>query len=114
MALDGRLMNDKQERVLMDIITERVRQEDLRQAGRFRYTCAGPGLTDTERLAVLLEEVGETARATLEREGLVSDRINGADLADALRTELIQVAAVAVAWLEFLEGYRFSTPSKEG
>ena len=42
------------------------------------------------RLAVLAEECGEVARSVLER-----DEVN-------LRTELVQVAAVAVAWLESL------------
>ena len=41
------------------------------------------------KVAVLVEEVGEVARAVLDK-----------DDDDALRVELIQVAAVAVAWLE--------------
>lgn len=40
------------------------------------------------KVAVLTEEVGEVARAVLDRDG------------DNLRTELVQVSAVAVAWLE--------------
>jgi NTP pyrophosphatase (non-canonical NTP hydrolase) len=39
---------------------------------------------------VLAEECGEVSRAVLDRD------------ADALRLELVQVAAVAVAWLEAL------------
>ena len=45
---------------------------------------------DRVKLAVLAEEFGEVARALLER-----DR-------DGLATELVQVAAVAVAWREAL------------
>jgi len=46
------------------------------------------GVAPITKVAVLTEEVGEVARAVLE-------------LDDAqLKTELIQVAAVAVAWLE--------------
>lgn len=46
------------------------------------------GLDDGKWLAVLLEEVGEVAKALLE----------GDDL--GMNAELVQVAAVAVAWLE--------------
>jgi hypothetical protein len=50
--------------------------------------CSSPGVAPTVKAAVLLEETGEVARAVLERDS------------DALRRELIQVAAVAIAWLE--------------
>lgn len=46
------------------------------------------------RLAVLTEEVGEVAKELLEGDG---NKVN-------LRMELIQVAAVAVRWIEALEG----------
>lgn len=52
--------------------------------------CSNPGLDPTVKAAVLTEEAGEVARAVLERDS------------DALVKELIQVAAVAVAWLESL------------
>lgn len=42
------------------------------------------------RMTVLTEEVGEVARAVIE------------DDADQLRTELVQVAAICVAWMESL------------
>jgi NTP pyrophosphatase (non-canonical NTP hydrolase) len=45
------------------------------------------------RLAVLTEEVGEVAKELLESDG---NKVN-------LRTELIQVAAVAIRWIEYLE-----------
>jgi NTP pyrophosphatase (non-canonical NTP hydrolase) len=44
-------------------------------------------------LAVLTEEVGEVAKELLESDG---NKVN-------LRMELIQVAAVAVRWIEYLE-----------
>lgn len=47
---------------------------------------------DADRLPVLMEEVGEVATA-----------IQDGDVV-ALRTELVQVAAVAVSWLQTLEG----------
>lgn len=48
--------------------------------------------------AILMEEIGEVARAVLESE-------QGQQNADSvnLREELVQVAAVAMAWLECLE-----------
>lgn len=55
-----------------------------------RGDCSGAGITDTTKMAVLSEEVGEVARAVLDR------------TPDRLRVELVQVAAVAVAWLESL------------
>ena len=48
-------------------------------------------------LAILQEEVGETAQAILE----ARFRYDGTD--SDMRAELVQVAAVAVAWLEALE-----------
>ena len=50
--------------------------------------CSSLDVDDRTKLAVLTEEVGEVARALLD----------GTDL----RAELVQVAAVAVAWLEAL------------
>ena len=52
--------------------------------------CSSDDVYVTVKLAVLTEECGEVARAVLDRKP--------ADL----RTELTQVAAVAVAWLEGL------------
>ena len=49
-----------------------------------------PAVADIVKTAVLSEECGEVARAVLDND------------IDQLRTELIQVAAVAVAWLEAL------------
>jgi NTP pyrophosphatase (non-canonical NTP hydrolase) len=68
------------------ILTERARQNMKWTPER---TCAGP-IPPMEKVTVLLEEVGEVARAVLE-----GDR-------DNLRDELVQVAAVAWAWLEAL------------
>lgn len=53
--------------------------------------CSSPDVAEPVKLAVLTEELGEVARAMLD-----GDR-------DDLRRELVQVAAVAVAWLEGLE-----------
>jgi hypothetical protein len=50
--------------------------------------CSSDGVSDAVKVGVLTEECGEVARAFLEHDP------------DALTAELIQVAAVAVAWLE--------------
>jgi hypothetical protein len=50
--------------------------------------CSSPLVADPVKAAVLMEECGEVARAVL-------------DIAD-VRSELVQVAAVAIAWLEGL------------
>lgn len=90
--------------VLEDIAHERVLQEQRKAEGRFMFTCAdsAPGsMTDAEKMTVLMEEVGEVAREVLTQEGrrLARDTEGSRE---ALRNELVQVAAVAVAWLEAL------------
>lgn len=84
------------EMVLIDIKSERVRQEMLKRQGRFDYTCADLDWDEGEKLAALAEEFGEVAKALLHKRGVVHD--GGGDL----RKELLHVAAVAAAWLEAL------------
>lgn len=50
--------------------------------------CSSTGVEPIVKAAVLLEECGEVARSVLDRDPA------------RLREELVQVAAVAVAWLE--------------
>lgn len=91
-------MMSPREDVLADISTERNRQEALKLNGRFRFTCADLEMSDAECCLVLMEEVGEVSRAILEQMTLANDRHHG-----ELRKELIQVAAVCVAWVEALD-----------
>lgn len=79
------------EKILQEIREERERQERLKAAGKFAYTAADKELTNHERLAILAEEFGEVARAICD-----GDRSN-------MREELIQVAAVALAWVQGLD-----------
>lgn len=87
------------ERVLILVGSERKRQLLMQQQGRFKYTLSDEGMTDAERLACIVEEVGEIGRNVLARASLVSD---GDESPKALRMELCQVAALAVAWMERL------------
>lgn len=85
------------------ISDERARQDRMKAEGRFSKTCADD-MPNPARLAVLVEEVGEVARAVLERGdagGEAYDK-HGKDI----RKELIQVAAVAFAWIEGLDAGR--------
>jgi hypothetical protein len=52
--------------------------------------CSSSDVSEPVKVAVLAEECGEVARAVLDRD------------CAALKRELVQVAAVAVAWLEAL------------
>lgn len=74
---------------LVCVRVERARQEQLKAEGKFAATCADD-IPAGAKLAVLVEEVGEVARAICERDP------------EAMREELVQVAAVAVAWVEAL------------
>ena len=85
--------------IYSDIRNERQKQEGYKAAGRFAHTCADPELSDMDCLAILIEEVGEAATAILHKQKIGSVT----DPEQDLRKELIQVAAVAVAWIERLD-----------
>jgi hypothetical protein len=79
-----------------DVLTERLRQEHLRAAGKFKTDCSDPCCPPHECLAVLAEEFGEASREVCEwlSKGVMSPN---------LEKELVQVAAVACAWWEGLQ-----------
>lgn len=89
--------------VLDDVAAEIQRQDDLTRAGKFGGTHIIPGGPDSDRLTILVEEVGEVAKELNEERAGNPDPGKKYD-------ELIQTAACAVAWatahLEELEGYR--------
>ncbi len=74
--------------ILDDIYAERERQDDL--WGGVQQ------LPDYTYLAIATEELGEAAQAALHNEF-------GGDHAGTLRTELVQLAAVVVQWLERID-----------
>ena len=86
------------------IAQERVRQRELYLTGEITFEVASTVPDNNRKLRVLTEEVGEVAEAIdfLEDDDTKVRR-------EHLRTELVQVAAVAVAWLEALEA-----PTKGG
>ena len=86
--------------VLDRIARERKRQEELRESGKFTFTCRSPMMDDNKKLRVLVEEVGEVAEAI---DRVESSKAGHLPARDHLRDELVQVAAVAVAWLESME-----------
>ena len=74
---------------------ERERQHELFISGHFTFTCASTIVDPTRKLRVLTEEVGEVANAIDELEC-------ARDTVAHLKKEIIQVAAVALGWLESL------------
>lgn len=71
-----------------------VRAERDRQDSKFGPHGGMNAYNDGERLCVLAEEFGEVARA-----------LNDSDFPN-LQDELVQTAAVCIAWLETLEDWR--------
>ena len=76
--------------ILEDILEERGRQEALVRDGDLPFTCADTRVSWLRKLPILVEEVGEVSE---ELQRPTPDR-------ERLYAELIQVAAVAVAWAE--------------
>jgi hypothetical protein len=85
--------------IIGDIARERARQEELKLQGKFPFTCADDGITDCQRYTVLGEEFGEVGHELNERIGVLTASPD----VEKLRAELIQVAAVAVAWIENID-----------
>jgi hypothetical protein len=99
---------------LNDVGFERVRQEDLRRSGKFLWTCAVSGaLVSLDRkMSVLSEEVGEVAKEVVDigiardkydKEKMAFPRHRESALLLRIRKELVQVAAVCVAWIEAID-----------
>lgn len=89
------------------IADERCRQERLHLEGKFTHTCWSPdfgAFTHFARVSVLGEEYGEVCRAALDVENVTGGRCgSAAERRAKLRKELIEVAAVAVAYIEGLD-----------
>lgn len=81
----------------VDIRFEVQRQDDLARSGKFGGTHVMPGGTDDGRLRVLVEEVGEVATELNEAD------IAGVPRTENLRKELVQTAAVCLAWVAAID-----------
>jgi len=77
-------------------MAERERQDEQVAAGRLPFNCSARQIADVNKLPVLMEEVGEVATEVYEFS--VGRRVDKYEL----RKELLQTAAVCVAWLEAL------------
>lgn len=78
---------------LEKVFEERTRQICLKLAGKFKYGCEDDELDDFKCYSILGEEFGEVGHE-------VNESINRPVDLQKLHDELIQVAAVAVAWSE--------------
>jgi len=83
------------------VLQERRRQESLKAAGKFAYSCADAELSDLGFLAVLAEEFGEVAHEVNELIGRPEKRT--LEHIRRMHAECIQVAAVAVARAELYQ-----------
>ena len=86
---------------LRDARKEIQRQDNLARSGKFGGTHVMPGGTDLQRLAVLAEEMGEVSIEVCK--GI---EVDGQVRRPGLRDELIQVAAVALAWVAAIDELR--------
>jgi hypothetical protein len=88
--------------VLSDLTLNAVQAEATKAYLRHGdHSMLGAAVTESDRLAILTEEVGEVARE------LNEDRLgnlDGDDWRDRRVKELLQVAAMALTWVEHLEG----------
>jgi hypothetical protein len=89
------------DRIVRNILAERLRQNALVESGVFPYNCADVDIPDSLKLPVLIEEAGEVAKAVYELSAF-GGRDN-TPLINNLRIELVQVAAVALAWIEAID-----------
>lgn len=86
-----------------DIARERERQQKLKKSGQLPWTCADQKPSDGNKLSVMAKQVGDLATEVL---------VNEDDHRASVRAELVQVAAVAVAWIESID--RASETQLEG
>jgi hypothetical protein len=86
-VLDERRMREEAQMRVLDAIRDERRRQTEKHGDE---SCESPAVTDAKRLAILGEEFGEVCRAMTYDEGSE----------ERLVAELVQVAAVAVAWIE--------------
>jgi hypothetical protein len=82
------------------VLNERLRQNALFESGVLPFNCSDIRIADSNKLPVLMEEAGEVAEALYELLWHPAGPEKRPEQFYHLRTELIQLAAVAVAWAE--------------
>lgn len=88
--------------VLSELTLAAIQAEATRAHLRHgEHSMLGKGYSSGDRLAILVEEVGEVAHELTYDQGGPGV---GEGRRDELVKELIQVAAMAASWVEFLEG----------
>lgn len=86
-----------------EIVRERERQEKHVADGRHPFSCADASISGAEKARVAGEEFGEVCKSSYETDNSAALPRVQAHNREHLREELIQLAAVCVAWLESLE-----------
>ena len=84
------------------ITAERDRQEELFRTGKINYTSASLTVAPLQKFRTIAEEIGEVAEA-IDKLEIARHSSTKRERTKHLVEELVQVAAVAVAWLEALE-----------
>lgn len=97
---DGMYNSPRLMDVFEAIARERKRQRELFAAGKHQFTVDSPVISDALKYAVLGEEFGDVGKEINEAAHR-SDRTGRRR--ERLKKELVQTAAVCVAWLESLE-----------
>jgi hypothetical protein len=109
------------DKIYADIQLERHRQEYLKYEGKFKWTCSDNSyvldsksysISLEKKLSVLGEEFGEVSNEIVEF-GISKDKYKDTHMdfpehrevyyMQRIRTELVQVAAVTVAWIESID-----------
>lgn len=83
--------------VMEDILEERARVRQLIRTGKFKHSTNSTRISNSDKLAIVTEEMGEVAQEVHEIE------INGDRSEERrvkLRKELTQLAGTAIAWLQ--------------
>lgn len=111
MANNDTVLAERLNSIIVDIVAERVRQDLLVKTGKFAWNCSKIWVPNSEKLAVLNEETGEVSKEVveqiIERDKYIKESLHYPNhrklshLRD-LKSELIQVAAVCLAWIEAL------------
>ena len=88
--------------VLSDLTLSAIQAEATRARLKHgEHSMLGTNYSSGDRLAILMEEVGEVAHELTYDQGGAG---GGEGRRDELVKELIQVAAMAATWVEYLEG----------